>query len=739
MYRTGDRARRREDGQLEFLGRADSQVKIRGFRVEPGEIEAALTAHPEVALAAVVPRTGENGEQLVAYVVPEPGAKPPGAPALRAHLMGTLPSHMVPAAVVPVDTLPLTANGKLDHQALPAPDFGADAGSRPPGTERERLLCEVYENLLGLTRVGLDDDFFALGGHSLLATRLISKVRAAFDVELPVGALFEAPTPAGLLTRIDAAGGARQRLRRTEDTDHAPLSYGQRRLWVVNRLDPDSSAYNLPLALRLRGPLDREALRAALTDVVERHHVLHTVLAVVDGEPRQQRAEFDGALPVRAVPEEQLPDVLADAVAVGFDLSTDLPLRAHLYEVGPTEHVLLVVVHHAAADAWSTVPLARDLSTAYGARTAGQAPDWAPLPVQYADYARWQHSHLGADEDTDSVAAAELAFWTGTLAALPEEVPLPADRTRPAAATHRGQPIELTLDAELHTTLLELARTHEVTLFMVLQAAFAALLTRLGAGDDIPIGTPVAGRTDESLDDLVGFFVNTLVLRTDTSGDPGFDELLARVRRADLAAYAHQALPFERLVEELKAGPLAGQAPAVPGEPGAGQQRTARSHLPRSRRRGGTGRLHHHQVRPDPLPRGESGRPRPSPPGSAGCSTAPPTSSTWPPRSRWAVASHGSCAPSPTTRHGGSARRPCWRRARRTICGQRDAGPSRRGPGRRSGLRTSSRHRPAVRPTCPPSATATPHSTTAPWTPRPTGWPTRWCAAARDRGGSSPY
>ncbi|MFD4766595.1 amino acid adenylation domain-containing protein [Streptomyces niveus] len=552
MYRTGDRARRREDGQLEFLGRADSQVKIRGFRVEPGEIEAALTAHPKVALAAVIPHTGENGEQLVAYVVPEPGAEPPGAPALRAHLMGTLPSHMVPAAVVPVDTLPLTANGKLDHQALPAADFGADAGSRPPGTERERLLCEVYENLLGLTRVGLDDDFFALGGHSLLATRLISKVRAAFDVELPVGALFEAPTPAGLLTRIDAAGGARQRLRRTEDTGHAPLSYGQRRLWMVNRLDPDSSAYNLPLALRLRGPLDREALRAALTDVVERHHVLHTVLAVVDGEPRQQRAEFDGALPVRAVPEEQLPDVLADAVAAGFDLSTDLPLRARLYEVGPTEHVLLVVVHHAAADAWSTVPLARDLSTAYGARTAGQAPDWAPLPVQYADYARWQHSHLGADEDTESVAAAELAFWTDTLAALPEEVPLPADRTRPAAATHRGQPIELTLDVELHTRLLELARTHEVTLFMVLQAAFAALLTRLGAGDDIPIGTPVAGRTDESLDDLVGFFVNTLVLRTDTSGDPGFDELLARVRRADLAAYAHQALPFERLVEELK-------------------------------------------------------------------------------------------------------------------------------------------------------------------------------------------
>lgn len=552
MYRTGDRARRRDDGQLEFLGRADGQVKIRGFRVEPGEIEAALTAHPGVSLAAVIPHAGENGEQLVAYVVPEPGGEPPRSTALRSHLTALLPSHMVPAAVVAVDTLPLTVNGKLDHQALPAPDFGADAGSRPPTTERERLLCEVYENLLGLTTVGLDDDFFALGGHSLLATRLISKVRAAFEVELPVGALFEAPTPAGLLTRIDAAGGARQRLRRTDDTDDAPLSYGQRRLWVVNRLDPDSAAYNLPLALRLRGPLDREALRAALTDVVERHHVLHTVLSEVDGEPRQRRAEFDGALPVHAVPEERLPDVLEDAVAAGFDLSTELPLRAHLYEVGPTEHVLLVVVHHAAADAWSTVPLARDLSTAYGARTAGHAPGWDPLPVQYADYARWQHSYLGEDDDTDSVAAAELAFWTRTLAALPEEVSLPADRSRPATATHRGQPMELALDAELHTALLELARTHEVTLFMVLQAAFASLLTRLGAGDDIPIGTPVAGRTDESLDDLVGFFVNTLVLRTDTSGDPGFDELLARVRRGDLEAYAHQALPFERLVEELK-------------------------------------------------------------------------------------------------------------------------------------------------------------------------------------------
>ncbi|WP_156725207.1 amino acid adenylation domain-containing protein [Streptomyces apocyni] len=552
MYRTGDRVRWQEDGQLEFLGRADSQVKIRGFRIEPAEIEAALSAHPGVAVAAVVPRASEHGEQLVAYAVPQPGAEPPQATALRSHLMGVLPGHMVPAAVVLLDALPLTANDKLDHRSLPAPDFASAAGTRAPRTERELLLCGMYEELLGLPDVGLDDDFFAMGGHSLLATRLISKVRSVFEVELPVSALFEAPTPAGLLVRIESAGGARERLRRVEDSGHAPLSYGQRRLWVVNRLEPDSAAYNLPMALRLRGRLDRAALRSALTDVVERHHVLRTVLAVVDGEPRQERVEFDGELAERAVTEEQLPGVLVDAVAGGFDLSTELPFRPYLFALGPTEHVLLLVVHHAAADAWSTVPLTRDLSAAYAARIAGWGPDWEPLPLQYADYARWQHSYLGSEEDADSVVARQLAFWTQTLAGLPDEVSLPVDRSRPAVPTYRGQPVELAVDAELHARLLELARAHDVTLFMVLQAAFAALLTRLGAGEDIPVGTPVAGRTDEALDDLVGFFVNTLVLRTDTSGDPGFDTLLARVRRTDLGAYAHQDLPFERLVEKLQ-------------------------------------------------------------------------------------------------------------------------------------------------------------------------------------------
>ncbi|CAL9628813.1 Dimodular nonribosomal peptide synthase [Streptomyces sp. enrichment culture] len=579
MYRTGDRARWNDAGHLEFLGRDDGQVKLRGFRVELGEIENALAEHPGVAQAVVTTHTaaGPGGERLVAYVVPRADAGLTQDD-LRAHAARFLPAHMHPAAYVELAALPLTANGKLDHQALPAPDFARSLDSRTPRTERERMLCALFADLLGLPAVGLDDDFFALGGHSLLATRLVSKVRSVFGAELPVGALFDAPTAAGLLVRIDAASGARAPLVARERPARVPLSYGQRRLWVLNQLDPGSGAYNMPTALRLTGALDHGALRAALADLTTRHEVLRTVLPQADGEPYQRILDARAGAPdlrVRETTAAALPALLEEAAAEGFDLTADLPLRAHLYRLAEDEHVLFLVLHHIAGDAWSAVPLARDLSAAYAARLGGRAPDPVPLPVQYADYTLWQRDLMGpardaaartgpeaAEETADaSLAARQLAYWKRQLAGLPDELNLPADRPRPAVAGYRGMLVGLDVDAGLHARLLDVARAHDVTLFMVLQAAVAALLTRMGAGDDIPLGTPVAGRTDEALDDLVGFFLNTLVLRTDTSGDPGFAELLARVRKTDLAAYAHQDVPFEQLVEVLRPARSLGRHP----------------------------------------------------------------------------------------------------------------------------------------------------------------------------------
>ncbi|AUS79775.1 non-ribosomal peptide synthetase [Actinoalloteichus sp. AHMU CJ021] len=557
MYRTGDLARRLPGGGLRFVGRADDQVKIRGFRVEPAETETLLAGLPGVLRAAVVVRRDRPADpRLVAYVT---GAVNPDE--LRRLAAERVPDHLVPADVVVLDSLPLGPTGKLDQSALPAPVRVAGGGARrPPSTPQEEVLSGLFGEVLGVDGVGVDDDFFALGGHSLLATRLASRVRSVTGVELPIRALFASPTPAALARHLLAGGAARPRLLATERPDPVPLSFAQRRLWFLTKLEGPSSTYNSPLALTLRGEVDREALSRAWADVIGRHESLRTVFPDRDGEPYQRILTAEEAqIPLTAVEVrgEELNDAVHEVLGHPFDLVSEPPLRAWLFTVGPSgeerafEHVLVVVMHHIAGDGSSLAPLLRDLDTAYRARRRGAAPGWAPLPAQYADYALWQRTLLGEVTDEGSLAARQLRYWRETLDGAPAQLDLPVDRPRPATASYRGGAVTVPLDAEVHQALRTVAADHQSTLFMVLHAAFSALLTRLGAGTDIPLGTPLAGRTDDAVDDLVGFFVNTLVLRVDTSGDPTFSELLGRVRTADLDAYAHQDLPFEYLVEAL--------------------------------------------------------------------------------------------------------------------------------------------------------------------------------------------
>ncbi|MEU0785825.1 amino acid adenylation domain-containing protein, partial [Streptomyces sp. NPDC006173] len=384
--------------------------------------------------------------------------------------------------------------------------------------------------------------------------RLVSRIRTTLNVELPVPALFETPTIATLVGQIAEAGSARSALTATERPTRIPLSPAQNRLWFLNKLEGANATYNVPVAFRISGDLDADALEQALNDVVVRHESLRTVFQEIDGSSAQVVLGTDAVdVKLRHVtcPAGELHTALRDAGQYAFDLAAELPLRTTLFTVGPGEHVLLLLVHHIASDGASMGPLGRDVETAFRSRLQGQAPAWSALPVQYADYTLWLHELLGAEEDPESLVSRQLAFWTDALDGIPDQLELPFDRPRPKVTDYRGDTVPIRIDAELHRALHSLAQDTNTTLFMVLQAALATLLSRLGAGSDIPLGTPVAGRTDEALDDLVGFFVNTLVLRNDTSGNPTFRELLARTRETDLAAYSHQDVPFERLVEAI--------------------------------------------------------------------------------------------------------------------------------------------------------------------------------------------
>ncbi|GAA0644495.1 hypothetical protein GCM10010174_79340 [Kutzneria viridogrisea] len=555
MYRTGDLARWLPDGQLEFFGRADRQVKVRGNRVEPGEVELALDRQPGVSQAAVVGR----GDVLVAYIVAAAGSQVDAA-ALRDAVRECLPDYMVPSLFVPLESLPLTQNGKLDTKALPDPLEAARVNQTEyvaPRTDTETVLAAIWADVLGVDRVGVSDDFFLIGGHSLAVTRVISKIRAELGSEVPIRWLFDAPTIAGLAALLDGprtTSETRPELCPRVRPNEIPLSYAQSRLWFLNRLEGPNPTYNMALPVRLTGELDLAALTAAVQDVVARHETLRTRFVELDGQPTQQvldSAEATVDVTVQRVDRDQVEQAVERACEYPFDLTTDLPLRICLFQVRQDEHVLVIVVHHIAGDAWSASPLAQDLGTAYAARRTGTAPTWQPLPVQYVDYTLWQRELLGSEEDPGSVVSRQLAFWRERLAGIPLEISLPVDRRRPAVASFRGDSVDFVVPAEVHAGLARIAAEWGASLFMVVRAGLAVLLSRLGGGTDVVVGSPVAGRLDEGVADLVGFFVNTLVLRVDVSGDPTFGELVGRVRDGDVGALEHQDVPFERLVEVL--------------------------------------------------------------------------------------------------------------------------------------------------------------------------------------------
>ncbi|MGW6745928.1 amino acid adenylation domain-containing protein [Streptomyces sp. NPDC055025] len=557
-YRTGDLVRRREDGALEFVGRIDEQVKVRGVRIEPGEIEAALTAHPSVAAAVVTTHRPESGDtELVAYLVPAPGTSLPEPEELRALLAARLPESMIPSVTVALDAIPLTPNGKVDRRRLPSPE-GRNEPDRTawtaPRTPAERAVAELMGELLGVERVGADADFFALGGHSLLAIRLVLRLRRAFGVELTVGELFHARTVAELAARVGSAGTDAEEpsIRPVERGGELALSFGQQRMWFLDQLDPGSDEYVVPVALRLRGPLDTEAFRRAVDATAAKHEILRTRYVARAGDPVQL---IDPPGPVDFTLHDLSGEPEAEALArelldrasgLPFDLEREAPFRVTVIRTAPDSHLLGLTLHHIAFDAWSMGIYLKDLNAAYEAFAAGRPSPLRAQPVQYADFAAWQREQQSAGE-----IAGQLAYWSDRLTGL-SPVELPADRLRSAVRDARGDTVIVDVPAGTGHGVADLAARHGATPFMVLLAAFQLLLGRYTGRTDIAVGTPVAGRTREETEELVGFFTNNLVIRNDLSGDPAFTDFLDQVRTVSLEAMAHQDVPFEHLVDALR-------------------------------------------------------------------------------------------------------------------------------------------------------------------------------------------
>ncbi|MET1080988.1 MAG: amino acid adenylation domain-containing protein, partial [Pseudomonas sp.] len=554
MYRSGDLARWRADGSLEFLGRNDFQVKLRGYRIELGEVEAQLRALPGVAEAVVLARPDELGEpRLVAYLVATADGELEPAD-LRAQLAERLPAYMVPAAYVRLPALPLTASGKLDRQALPAPQDQARAqrAYAAPRGALEQRLAQLWSQLLGVEQVGRDDDFFELGGHSLLAIRLISQLRQQLDLELPLTTVFAQPRLAAQAAQL--AEAEQNRLSAIEPADRSqplPLSHAQQRLWFVTRIDAHAGpAYHIPGALRLRGPLHRSALRAAVQRIVERHEVLRTRFVSHEGQACQV-IDVPGALrleerDITGVGAAELQRICRQEAAAPFDLERGPLIRCQLLRLGEEDHLLLLTLHHIIADGWSLSVLAREFSSLYRAFCRGQADPLPALAIQYADYASWQRQWLQGP-----LLQAQLQYWVGQLQGLPALIALPTDRPRPASQDYRGATFAVELDEALSQGLRALGQRHGTTLYMTLLGAWAALLARLSGQTQVVIGSSVAGRNRAELEPLIGFFVNTQALRFDLEGPLEVTQLLAQARRVALAAQSNRDVPFEQVVEAL--------------------------------------------------------------------------------------------------------------------------------------------------------------------------------------------
>lgn len=553
MYRSGDLARRNADGDVEFVGRADEQVKIRGFRIELGDVAAAIAVDPSVGQAVVVVSDLPGlGKSLVGYLTPADGATV-DVERIRARVAAALPEYMTPAAYVVVDEIPITAHGKIDRAALPDPEILVANAFRQPGTDTEQRLARVFADLLGHQRVGADDSFFDLGGHSLLATKLVAELRSMFGVDVGVRAIFENATVAELAAHLDTLaageGSARPRLMATPQDGPAPLSSSQLRSWFGYRIEGRSPINNIPFAARLSGPCDVDAFVAAIGDVVERHAVLRTTYREIDATPHQivhppadvavRRAHGDGQAWLRAELDRER--------RYAFDLEEEWPIRAAVLGIG-TDHVISLVIHHIAGDHWSGGVLFSDLVTAYRARRDGHRPGWAPLPLQYTDFSAWQATLLS---DEAGIAGPQREYWTRQLDGVPDEAGLPLDFPRPRLPSGKGDAVDFSIDGATRDKLAALCRELGITEFMLLQAAVAVVLHKAGGGTDIPLGTPVAGRSEAELEQLVGFFVNFVVLRNDLSGNPTLREVLGRTRGTALAAYSNQDLPFEQVVEAV--------------------------------------------------------------------------------------------------------------------------------------------------------------------------------------------
>ncbi|MFL6290314.1 MAG: amino acid adenylation domain-containing protein, partial [Thermoanaerobaculia bacterium] len=587
LYRTGDRVRRLADGRLEFLGRMDRQVKIRGFRIEPGEVEAALTRHPAVGEALVVAReTRPDDRRLVAYLVPRPGEPGPSPAELRRFLEPMLPAPLIPSVFVLLSAFPLTANGKVDREALPEPLAMEPAPGRvPPRGPVEELLARLWEEVLGGGRVGAEDGFFDLGGHSLLAARLVSRVREVFEVELPLADLFRWPTVRSLALRIKALRRGEERPappvvplsreeRRGDAGTQIPLSFAQERLWLFERMSPGTTVFNMPLAVRFRGALDVPALARSLEEVVRRHEVLRTTFPAVDGRPVQRIASA-GEAPAR-LPLVDLSGLAGlgsegardearrlerEAALRPFDLEREPPLRLLLLRTASepdTAHELLGTLHHIAADGWSLEVLVRELGVLYRAFAHREPSPLAELPLQYGDWAVWQRRWLQG-EALESLRSA----WRRRLEGVPTVLDLPTDHPRSPVQGYRGVVRSLSLDGDLTRALEALGRLEGCTVYMTLLAAFQVLIRSLSRQDDFLIGTPVAGRSRGETEGMIGFFVNMLVLRARLGDLPTFRQLLARVRETTLAAWAHQEMPFDELVRDLRPERDPGRAPLI--------------------------------------------------------------------------------------------------------------------------------------------------------------------------------